>query len=145
MSGGNIISSYQDAIRQALAPVAAAWAGTGFIINYPDVVENVPLTSVPWARVTLQHAQSDQRSISRPGQLYTSQGIMIIQVFTPQGSGISSTQKTSLVTLILSALRGQQTDGGLFFMRVTPKEIGASGQWYQTNISCQFQYDERLS
>ena len=144
MSGGTV-AGYQDAIRQALAPVASAWSGTGFIINYPDVVEKVPSASTPWARVTFQHVQSEQRSISRPGQLYTSQGIMITQVFTPQGSGISSTQKSDLVQLILDALRGQQTSGGLFFMRVTPKEIGASGQWYQTNISCFFQYDERLS
>lgn len=140
-----MIEDYQDAIRQILSVIDAAWAPTGHVINYPGKTEAVPSGSSPWARVTVRHTKSEQRSIPRAGQIYTGNGILIVQVFTPLGDGISSTLKANLVKIVQNALRGQDTPGGLFFMEVTPEEVGQSGHWYQTNVSARWQYDERLT
>lgn len=140
-----MIESYQDALRQIMSLIDAAWAPTGFIINYPNKVERIPDASTPWARVMIEITKSNQRTISRPGQIYTTSGILIIQVFTPVGTGISSTQTTDLVKLLLDALRGQDTPGGLFFMEVTPQPGKLSGHWFQTNVSSLWQCDERLT
>ena len=140
-----MIQDYQDGLRQLLGVVDAAWSPTGYIINYPNKVEKLPDGSAPWARVMVAPTKSEQRSISRPGQIYTSEGVLIVQVFTPSGDGISSTSATSLVKILLDSLRGQQTQGGLFFMDVTAQPIGKSGAWFQTNVSCRWQYDERLN
>lgn len=135
---------YQDAVRQLLGQVTTAWAPTGFIMNVPNKAERIPADDSPWARLTLKHVKSEQRTIASPGQIYTGNGIMIVQLFTTLGTGISSTAPASLVSILQGALRGQQTAGGAFFMEVTPEETVMSGRWFQTNVSCRFQYDERL-
>lgn len=140
-----MIADLQDAYRQLLGTVSAAWATTGHPIFYPNTVEKLPSAVTPWARVQVLPTKSEQRTISRPGQIYTSNGVLIIQVFTPPGDGISSTLQTSLVKILTDALRGQQTLGGLFFMEVTSQPIGMSGAWFQTNVACRWQYDERLN
>lgn len=140
-----MITDYQDGLRQLLGVVSTAWAPTGYILNMPNRKEQLPETQVPWARVSVVINESEQRSISRPGQIYTTKGNLFVQVFTPIGDGISSTLLTNLVRILLDAMRGNSTPGTLFFMRVTPQPTVQSGAWYMTNVSAAWQFDERLN
>lgn len=140
-----MITDYQDGMRQLLGVIDAAWAPTGHVINYPNRKEVVPSADLPWARVSVTINSSEQRSISRPGQIYTTKGNIFIQVFTPIGDGISSTLLTNLVRILLTAMRGTSTAGTLFFMRVTPQPTVMSGAWFMTNVTAAWQFDERLN
>lgn len=135
--------SYQNAIREILAVIDAAWAPTGNPIAYPNKAFTVPDGKTTWARVTLEHTAGAQRSIAQPTQLYTQLGTLIVQVFVPGGGGLGSGAQSDPVVLIQKALRGIQTPGGVFFMKVSPREVGTDGPWFQTNVSTVFQYDER--
>lgn len=137
--------SYQNAVRAILGAIDAVWAPTGNPIAYPNRGFTVPDGKTTWARVTLEHTAGAQRTISQPTQLYTQIGTLIVQVFVPAGSGLGIAAQADPVALIQSALRGVQLAGGVFFMKVTPREVGIDGPWFQTNISAIFQYDERTS
>lgn len=140
-----MIVDYQDGMRQLLGVISTAWTPTGYVINFPNVKEVVPSGQSPWARVSVQVSNSEQRSISRPGQIYTTEGTVFVQVFTPIGDGISSTTLTNLVKILLTAMRGNSTPGSLFFMRVTPQPTVQSGAWFMTNVTAAWQFDERLN
>lgn len=128
-----------------LKVVGDAWVTTGFPILYPNTNTQLPAASTPWARVELKHVTGNQRTISQPTQLYIQRGTLIVQIFVPSGQGIGSTQQATLVKLVQDSLRGKATPGGAFFMRVTPAEVGLSDHWYQTNVSCIWQYDEYVN
>jgi len=137
--------SYQAAVRAIVARIDELWAPTGNPIAYPNRAFTLPQGNTTWARVTIEHTAGAQRSISQPDQLYTQLGTVIVQIFVPAGSGLSSSQNSDPVQLMQKAFRGVQLAGGVFFMRVSPKEVGIDGPWHQTNVSAVFQYDERTS
>jgi hypothetical protein len=137
--------SYQAAVRAIIARIDELWLPTGNLIAYPDRAFTLPAANATWARVTIEHTAGAQRTISQPDQLYTQLGTVIVQVFVPSGSGLASSQNSDPVQLMQSAFRGVQLAGGVFFMRVTPREVGIDGPWHQTNVTAIFQYDERTS
>jgi uncharacterized protein DUF4128 len=134
--------SYQAAVRAIIARIDELWAPTGFPISYPNLAFAIP-TSGTWARVTIEHTAGAQRTISQPDQLYTQLGTVIVQVFVESGRGLAIAANSDPIQLIQKAFRGVQLAGGVFFMRVSPKEVGRDGPWFQTNVSAVFQYDER--
>lgn len=120
-----------DSVLQPLCP--------GFV-NYPNMAEKKPGASLPWARVMLRHVEAEQRTIPAIDQLYENEGIIIANLFEPSGRGLAT---SVLTTPLLKALRGTTTSSGVWFRRVTSSEQGISEHWYQTNVTCIFQYDTR--
>lgn len=137
--------NYQDSVRAILGAIDAAWTPTGLTLLYPNTSEQPPDDPVSWARLTLQHTTGSQRSIATQNQLYTEQGVLIVQIFTPAGQGLGGDEQSGLIKRIEDCLRAKDLPGGIFFMRVKRQELGISGMWWQTNVSGIFQYDERTS
>lgn len=101
-----------------------------------------PQPPTPWARFNVRHATGGQTSLSGGLGLltrYTRAGTIIVQVFTVGGAG--NVVADELVTMILTAFEGKTTTGGLVFRRGRFNEIGQSGDWHQTNVSIDFEYD----
>lgn len=130
--------NYQQAVREMFTLLNATLAPLVSVVNYPNTAEVIPPGNASWARVSLRHVEAEQRTIVYHAQRYENDGILTIQLFRPSGGGLGS---DTLSTPVLKALRAQFTNGGAFFKRVTAAEIGISGQWYQTNVVAQFEYD----
>jgi hypothetical protein len=137
-----IVTGYQDAVRQILSVVNTAWLTTGLPLLFQNTNQQLPASSSSWARVTLTHLTGTQRTLSLQRQIYNNKGILSVQIFVPSGTGIASTTQAQLVQLVIDALRGVQTPGGVFFTDVHAQEIGISEHWYQTNVMCSWQYDD---
>lgn len=133
------VASREQAIREMFVLIDAALLplATGGIL-YPNRPETKPAASLSWARVMLRHVEAEQRTLQAQDQLYENEGIVIVQLFEPSGSGLA---KSILTTPMLKALRAKSTPGLVWFRRVTSLEVGISEHWYQTNVSAIFQYD----
>lgn len=94
-----------------------------------------------WARVTLLHNDGDQQTLGGIGnRRFNRLGVVIVQVFTPYGGG--STKADVLVPVARDAFEGKSTPGGVWFRHVREQDAGKSGQWQQTNVSAEYEYDE---
>lgn len=134
-------ASREVAIREmfTLINTALSSLATGGIF-FPNRPESKPAADQPWARVALQHVAGGQRTLQAQNQLYENEGTLIIQLFEPSGRGLAA---SVLTTPTLKALRAQYTPSLVWFREVTADEKGISEYWFQTNVSCIFQYDTR--
>ena len=120
-----------------------AWDTTGFIALYENVAGEPPATPSPWARITLRHSGGGQGSLS--GALGTKRwdrnGVLIVQVFVPNGEGLS--QAYSLAKIVLDAYEGVSSPlRGVWFRNARINEVGPDGEWFQVNALIDFTYDE---
>lgn len=129
--------------------IKAAWDTTGLTMLFADVEgdpESTQQTSKTepqsYARATIQHQDRFQTAIgnSNGQNRYEAQGVVIVQIFTPLGEGLSNADAYAI--LIQNALDGVRTSGGARFKNVTAREVGPDGPWYQTNVTAEFYYDE---
>lgn len=74
------------------------------------------------------------------GRRFTRAGILIVQVMTPTGDGF--TLGDALATVARNAYEGVSTPNGVWFRKVTTKEVGVSGGYYQVNVTGTFEYTE---
>ncbi len=94
-----------------------------------------------WARVSVLHNDGDQQTLGEVGnRRFNRLGIVIVQVFTPFGSGLVSAD--TIVPVAVNAFEGNKTPGGVWFRHVYSRDIGKTGQWHQTNVFADFEYDE---
>jgi hypothetical protein len=64
-----------------------------------------------------------------------------VQIFTFYGKGGSLSD--DLATIAKNAFEGVTTSPGrVIFRDVRSQEIGQEGQWFQTNVLADFEYDE---
>lgn len=111
----------------------------------PDPSNAPPPQDAEWIRAAVQHdpEASFQGSLScqhgvrrwrREGQLY-------VQCFAPLKAG-GLTRAMEMACAFRDALQGASTPGGVWFRRVTAREVGPHNSLYQANTSARFQYDE---
>lgn len=95
-----------------------------------------------WARVTIQHLTGGDDAVSSASgrRRYNRQGIVTIQLFTPNAHGRELADE--LAPPLEQSLQGKSTQGGVWFREVVSSEIGEDGPWMQTNITATFEYDE---
>lgn len=106
-------------------------------------VGDLPNSSHAWARVSIKHTQSDQKSLGLPGtRRFERWGYVTVQVFTPLSRGQGLSLSEQLVTIARNAFEGQTTPNAVWFRKVTVKEIGVDGPWENTNVIASFCYDE---
>lgn len=121
-----------------------AWDTTSYPAMYDDVDgDDIPTdTSSPWARITVKHDKGQQTALcgADGSKRFTRTGVIIIQIFTPSGEGLSSSDTS--VKIIQDAFEGKKSTNGVWFRDVDYKEIGPSGDYYQVNVIIQFEYDE---
>ena len=71
---------------------------------------------------------------------YKRTGILIVQLFTGIGTGMSLSDKYSKI--IVDSLDGKSTTSGVWLRNVRVNEVGRDGSWFQTNIFADFEYEE---
>lgn len=126
----------QTAIKATASPnMAVVW----------DDVEGQPSSAdpaAPWARVRIMHTKGQQASLSGAQniQRYVRGGIITVQLFTPTAD--AKVSHDQIVPIIMSGFEKGVTPGGILFRKVRFTEVGVSGDWSQTNIMADFEYDE---
>lgn len=111
------------------------WGGTE--------IGDLPKAHKAWARVNIQHTQSDQKSLGAPGtRRFERWGYVTAQIFTPLSEGQGLSLSEQLVIIARNAFEGNSTPSGVWFRKVTAKEIGVDGPWWNTNVIASFCYDE---
>ena len=110
-------------------------------VQYPDVRFDPPDDGA-WARLTIQHTQGGETSLTNANgqRVYGHVGIVTVQVFTPSGEG--QTLSDTLAMIVANAYRGTRTTGGAVFRNVRTIEVGQTGAWFQVNVTADFDYTE---
>ena len=109
---------------------------------YDDLDGSVPETMLSWARVDIKHADGGQDSLSGGlgKQRYTRSGVLTVQLFDPSGEGLSSSDNSAKI--IMDAFDGKSSANGVWFKNVRLNEIGADGDFFNSNIIVDFEYYE---
>jgi len=99
--------------------------------------------SAPWVRVVVRHRGSTLECIGGSGNnTYQRTGVVFIQVFTPIDQGVA--QADSLSQTARAIFEGiTLSSNAIRFNNVVVRELGPDNSWYQINLECEFQYDER--
>lgn len=143
-------ATYSEAVDAILEVFKTAWdanAPNPTLVDYQNVsvannVKLPPDAELSWARVTLEHLDGGQGSLSGGlgTQRYDRDGNLTIQIFTPAGTGLS--EGHSLAKIVTDAYDGIATSNGVWFRNARVNEIGPDGDWYQINVIIDFNYDE---
>ncbi len=145
-------STLLNARDEMLELFRAAWLGSpesaSVLVIYPDTLADVPKGNdsnrnpIPWARVSVNHYTGTQASLSGDTgrRRWRRTGDVIVQIFTPFGTGLSLSDRLSMIAL--AAFEGQSTPSGVWFRGVRSEEIGQDGSWFQANVIAEFTYDE---
>lgn len=130
---------------QAGSPPYGAGGSAVVDVRWPnDDEEAEPTQGLPWARVTIRHAGGDQYSLGPPGnRLFEHYGWVGIQIFVPLGRGLAVAR--ALAMIAKNAFEGATTPSGVWFRKCHVQEVGKdpAGTWDQTNVMCEFVYDEQ--
>lgn len=112
-------------------------------VLYPDTKSVPPTTGKGWVRVMVQHGSGGQATLSNAAgrRRFRHTGIVFVQIFTDRGDGMVLADQ--LASVAKNAFEGVTTDPGrVTFYRVRVREVGPDGQWFQTNVLADFEYDE---
>lgn len=131
---------------EILGALKTAWdadpGSTGLPVLYSDTEEDVPATGA-WARVTVQHNEGFQATLSNAvgARRFRRLGTVTVQVFTPHNEG--GTLSDTLATVAKNAFEGVTTSPGrVIFRNVRVNEVGQDKEWFQVNVLADFEYDE---
>lgn len=110
-------------------------------VYYEDVGKREPEATAANLRVFVRHSDGDQDTLGGAGRRrFTRTGVVMVQVMAPFGDGF--TLGDTLATVARNAFEGVSTPNGVWFRRVAVKEIGKTGNFYQTNVTANFEYTE---
>ncbi len=111
-----------------------------------DNEDYTPTPNVAWVRVAVRHNASRLELIGGPGiggvNSFMRSGRVFIQVFAPINKGtreadtLAQTARAIFEGVTLSSNAIRFTNGVI-------REIGPDSSWYQINVECAFDYDER--
>ena len=112
-----------------------------YVINWPDVPEEVPDVELAWARATIKTDGGRQIGLSDQvgRRRFNTNGVFILQIFSPIGDGL--TLGYELAQTVVDAYCGTHNDN-LWFRNIRMKEVPGSGEFTQINVSVDFNYDD---
>lgn len=132
--------NHQEVVDEISGRAYTAWQSTGFEMIFPDVALTPFQTALidgkdesdlePWARVTIRTAGRGQASFgssAASGRTFDETGIVMIEIYTPTGSGLK--QAYTLADIILHAFEGVQTNNSVFYYDCKYEESGSEGMW----------------
>lgn len=133
--------NYVEATDAILGIFKTAWDTTGEVAIYENRKKDKPPTDDPYCRVFIRHTAGNQGTLSSAtgSVLYNREGQVIMQVFVPIGKGL---QKAYELCRVLSDAYEGSSSGGVWFRNVQLREVGNEGNWFQTTVTAEFQYDE---
>jgi hypothetical protein len=94
----------------------------------------------PYARYRARHTAGGNAAIGR--KLFRHEGQIVVQVFHPRLGGVGKAKALALANVALQAYQGASS-GTVFYVRAALREVGASGPWYQVNVTVDFYWFER--
>jgi hypothetical protein len=137
------IKQAKDEIQTAFRTAwLAADTSDEYPIRYWDVAY-VDTPDTPWCRLTVRHQDAEKVTLSNDvgARRFRRYGVATVQIFTFYGKGGSLSD--DLATIAKNAFEGVTTSPGrVIFHNVRSQEIGQEGQWFQTNVLADFEYDE---
>lgn len=140
------IATKAQARDEILGVHKTAWdaggASAGLTVLYSDTEGDIPAAG-GWCRITVQHATGGAVTLSSSvgTRRFTHTGTVTVQIFTDHNEG--GTLSDDLTDIVENAFEGAVTSPGrVIFRRVRTQEIGQHGQWYQTNVLADFEYDK---
>ena len=139
-------ATIDQARDEILGTFRAAWLASSTSDEYPIRYWNVAYDedpTTPWARVAVRHQDGAQVTLSNESgaRRFRRFGVVTVQVFTIYGR--NSGLHDDLVTIANNAFEGVTTSPGrVIFRNVRINEVGQDGQWFQTNVLADFEYDE---
>lgn len=96
----------------------------------------------PYARYRARHTSGRTAAIGR--KLSQHAGQIVVQVFHPRRGGVGKAKALALAKVVLDAYQGGSTPT-VSYRNVALREIGASGPWYQVNVTAEFDWYLRKS
>ena len=139
-------ATYQQATNEILTALKDAWDADGDSSSYPirywDTADAAS-PATPWARATVRLQDGAQATLSSDtgARRFRRFGLVTVQIFTEWGK--NTTLKYTLTKIVSEAFEGVTTSPGrVIFRNVRVNEVGQDGQWFQTNVLADFEYDE---
>lgn len=133
------ITEAEDEILTVYSTIATAEGVHTIWEDLPN--QNPPQdNTTPWARVVTKHGDGRQNALSNVNgkRRWGMTGMLIMQVFTPYGGG--KVLSKQLAQKLINAFRGAK--GSVWYRNPRMKEVGKSGNYYQTNVMVDFEYDQ---
>lgn len=139
------ISTFSDARDAIYLQFETVWnAQTPPVppILYDDLNFETPDGDVAWVFLMVRHTASSQETLGETGsRRFRRRGIVIVQVRTPTGLGLSTNDIFSKIAL--DAFEGIETaPDEVIFRNVRLQEVGNDGAWFLSNVMADFEYDE---
>lgn len=122
-----------------------AWDASAYVlvpVFYKDA-KGSPPPNTSWLRCTATHTAEQQVTIGGdPGnRRYRVRGIVTVQIFTPFGDGQDVAD--AMARVVKLAFRGKRTGlDSVTFRNARVMDGTQDGQWLQTNVMAEFDYDE---
>ena len=140
------VATQTQARDEILTAFRTAWElgspSAGLPLLFDDVADKPP-DSGAWARAVVRHATGGASSLSGETglRIFTHRGTVTVQVFTPRENGLVLNDQ--LTRIAKNSFEGVTTSPGrVMFRNARVNEVGPSGQWFQTNVFADFEYDE---
>jgi hypothetical protein len=136
------ITDGRDQIYTAFKTVWGASAYSAVPIFYPDS-KHTPPPNTSWVRITVTHTSNRQATLGNVDGIrrYRVYGIVTIQIFTPFGDGQALADLMAEVAK--RAFQGVVTGAdAVSFRNARIMDGRQDGQWWQTNVMTEFDYDE---
>ena len=134
--------TYEEAYDEILTMYKAAWDVTGYEAFYEEVPKEQPSSEVPFTYVSVKFVDgfSAGMGASSGQRMFRRTGFVMVQLFCQSGKGLS--ESLQMAKVIADAFEGKCSPGNVWFRSVVPKDMGQDGDFRQTNIVIDFEYDE---
>ena len=107
-------------------------------VAYPNMAFT-PTPGTAWVRVTVVPDPNSRQAAIGKTRLWRNRGLVIVQVFTPQGAGDEAA--LTLGDSVTAAMRGV-TISGLRLKATSLLRVGNDQQWLQYNADTPYEYDD---
>lgn len=144
----------QETIDEILARFKEVWDTTDYAANvvWPDVPIAPALQEMiagdegtalePYVRITIRPNLRRLKSIAGEGnRLYTRNGILFVEVFTPTGDG--NTEANELCELIENQFEGVSSPYYVWFTECRILQNGAEGLWSRNTVTVEWESEQR--
>lgn len=112
-------------------------------IHWDGLAKGTPPMNTTHARFFSRLFDGQQGSLGGIGnRRWRRFGVITVQVFVPLTLPAPLLLSGKLATIARDAYEGVGTDSGIWFRRVSLKQVGPDGGLYQTNVTAGFEYDE---
>lgn len=102
-----------------------------------------PRSDKPWARVSIHHNDSLQRTFGGEGdRRFERLGLVSVQVFVPTSIEQGTELLEALADIGRNAYEGKATSCGAWFRNVRFQEFQPSEPWLRMDVVAEFTYDE---